>query len=154
VYREAVEADADVELDPTSFFDVAKSYPLGISRMDDERIVRDPFAIEGDAIRCFGAVAEHEHVHVLKGDVDALVDAAGFAHADATAGADGGTLVSFDCVSRALYLDEHFERELDVVASSDRPVLGALTIGEVANGGDGYLEYYNKTAVAAVVKGI
>jgi hypothetical protein len=154
VYREAVEANADVDLDSASFFDVATSYPLGISRMDDERIVRDPFEMEDDAIRCFGAVAEHEHVHVLKGEVDALVDAAGVAYEDATAGVDGGTLVSFDCISRALYLDDHFERELDAVAPSDRPVLGALTIGEVANGGDGYLEYYNKTAVAAVVTGI
>lgn len=154
VYREAVEADADVDLDAASFFDVATSYPLGISRMDDERIVRDPFETEGDAIRCFGAVAEREHVHVLKGNVDALVDAANVAYQDATAGVDGGTLVSFDCISRALYLDEDFDRELDAVAPPDRPVLGALTIGEIANGGDGYLEYYNKTAVAAVVDGL
>lgn len=42
--------------------------------------------------------------------------------------------------------------ELDADGGTDSPVLGALTVGEVANDGEGHLDYYNKTAVAAVTR--
>ncbi|EQD46615.1 hypothetical protein B1A_14553 [mine drainage metagenome] len=51
-----------------------------------------------------------------------------------------------DCISRALFLEQDFRQELAVI-HSPAPMLGALTIGEIANSGQDYLEFYNKTAV-------
>jgi len=36
----------------------------------------------------------------------------------------------------------------------DTPMVGALTIGEIANDGYGHLDYYNKTAVVGAVEKI
>ncbi|MFB6232689.1 MAG: FIST signal transduction protein [Haloarculaceae archaeon] len=157
VYRRIVEEDAGVTIDPENFFEVAKSYPFGLSRLDGEKIVRDPFEVTDDGgLACFGTVPEGAFVHILRGDRDSLVDAAGTAYEDATgtgasdrAGGDGEVLF-FDCISRVLYLEDAFTEELAAVGGDRSPRIGALTIGEIANDGEGHLDYYNKTAVAAV----
>lgn len=154
VYRRVVEADADVSIDPENFFDIAKSYPFGLSRLGGEKIVRDPFEVADDgALTCFGNVPEGEFVHVLKGRNDSLIEAAGDAYKRAVGDGDtDGDVLFFDCISRALYLEDAFADELDAVGGTDSPALGALTVGEIANDGEGHLDYYNKTAVAAVAR--
>ena len=92
---------------------------------------------------------------VLAGDPDSLIGAAEQAAetalteepiADST-----GTLCVFDCISRQLYLEEGFDREVSAIDTDALPMIGALTIGEIANDGTGHLDYYNKTAVVAAV---
>lgn len=155
VYRRIVEADAGVTLREDNFFEVAKSYPFGLSRLDGEKIVRDPYESADDgSLTCFGNLPEDEFVHVLKGDSDSLVDAAGNAYEEAVAGSDGGDVFFFDCISRVLFLEDAFADELGAVGGPDSPTVGALTIGEIANDAEGHLDYYNKTAVTAVTEGI
>lgn len=152
VYRRVVEDDADVTVDPENFFDAAKSYPFGLSRLEGEKIVRDPFEVTDDgALTCFGDIPEGEFVHILKGRRDSLVEAAGDAYETAVGDGDtDGVVLFFDCISRVLYLEDAFPEELAVVGGTDSPALGALTVGEIATDGEGHLDYYNKTAVAAV----
>ncbi|ERH11226.1 MAG: FIST domain protein [halophilic archaeon J07HX64] len=143
VYQEAIDTNGDHNLTRDEFFDTAKEYPFGISRIDGEAIVRDPFTVDTDgAITCFGDVPEGEFVHILTGDTDSLVAAASEAHDEAVSDGSGDTLF-FDCMSRVLYLEDEFDREIEAV----NPEIGALTIGEIANDGCGHLDYYNKTAV-------
>ena len=147
-YRDVVERHAGRTVTPETFFKVAKSYPFGISRLDGEQLVRDPFAVEDGSMSCFGAVPEGEFLSVLAGDADSLVDAAHTAADHATSGSFGPeSLLFFDCISRVLYLEDDFDRELAAVTDHGLPVVGALTIGEIANDGIGHLDYYNKTAV-------
>jgi hypothetical protein len=157
IYRDVVEPDAGVEIRADNFFEVAKSYPLGLARFDAEKIVRDPFEIaDNGGIRCFGDVPQGSFVHILKGEPESLIEAARAAADDAWAAgspANGPqSTLFFDCISRALYLEEEFERELNAVADAgSSPLVGALTIGEIANSGRELLELYNKTAVVGVV---
>ncbi|HIE56438.1 MAG TPA: histidine kinase, partial [Chromatiaceae bacterium] len=73
--------------------------------------------------------------------------------AQTTAGdAPGRCQLVMDCISRALFLGDHFQRELDAFSQPGLPMLGALTIGEIANHGDDYLEFYNKTAVVGILE--
>jgi hypothetical protein len=147
VYREIVEGDGDRSFDTGDFFEVAKRYPFGISRLDGEMIVRDPFEVDEDGVlTCFGDVPEEAFVHVLRGDEESLVEAAGEAAEQAAGGRD---VLCFDCISRVLYLQDVFGRELDAIGGADEPTVGALTLGEIANDGRGHLEYYNKTVVVA-----
>lgn len=149
VYRRVVESDADTELTRENFFEVAKSYPFGISRLHEEKIVRDPFTVSADgAITCFGDIPEGEYLHVLTGTSSSLVEAASDATTEAVDDG-GGSLLSFDCVSRVRYLEADFEAELDAIGDSEEPAVGALTIGEIANGDGGHLQFYNKTVVVA-----
>jgi hypothetical protein len=157
-YREFVEPDIGRKLTADNFFQVAKSYPFGLSRFEAEKIVRDPFELTDDGgIRCFGEVPAGSFVHVLKGEPDSLVAAAREAAAVAreSASTAGGEALFFDCISRVLYLGDEFDRELAAVEEGDaRPLVGALTIGEIANSGREFLELYNKTAVVGVVEGL
>lgn len=154
VYKRAVEADSGRDLNRQEFFEIAKSYPFGISRLGGERIVRDPHAVTDDgSLRCFGDVSEGEMVHVLNGNPDSLISAVEETYRTATADRDAtgdGCVLLFDCISRVLYLEDDFERELAAVGDDGHPDFGALTIGEIANDGRGNLEFYNKTAVTAI----
>ncbi|MFB6175600.1 MAG: FIST signal transduction protein [Halobaculum sp.] len=146
VYTEAL-ALHEASVDKETFFETVKGYPFGISRAGDETIVRDSYAVtDENGIRCFGGVPEGEFLHLLRGESDRMISAA--AAADTVAG-DGGTVAFFDCISRVLYLEDEFTRELEVIGGETEPTFGALTIGEIANDGRGHLEYYNKTSVVA-----
>lgn len=154
VYKEIVEEDANVDLEEEDFFEVAKSYPFGISRLDGEMIVRDPFEVTDDGgLTCFGNLHEDEFLHVLKGDDQSLIDAVGEAYEEVAPESNGTSeVLFFDCISRVLYLEDAFDRELDAVGNEGDNPLGALTIGEIANNGKGHLDYFNKTAVVAITE--
>lgn len=154
VYREVVRDHVETEITDENFFDVAKAFPFGIARLDGEQIVRDPFTVTEDGgLTCFGDVPAGEFVSILQGATDDLVAAAERAARDARAEvAEPAALLFFDCISRVLYLEEAFDRELAAVCHEEVPVHGALTIGEIANDGAGHLDYYNKTAVVGALE--
>lgn len=154
-YAAIIDAETDRTVTTENFGEIAASHPFGISRLGAERIVRDPFAVEDDgSLRCFGDLPEGEFVHILQGDPETLVAAAERAHAAASEEASTDSeIVTFDCLSRAQYLDADFDRELAAL-SRTAETIGALTIGEVANDGRGHLEYYNKTAVVGAIDGL
>ena len=156
VYKSVVEEHTETELTAAGFFETAKAYPFGVARLDGEQIVRDPFEVtEGDGLNCFGNIPEGEFVHILEGEPESLINAARHAGREARepdTPAEG--LFFFDCISRVLYLEDQFERELSAVEVDDTPMVGALTIGEIANDGYGHLDYYNKTAVIGAIENI
>jgi len=155
VYHDAIETNTETTVQRDSFFETATAHPFGISRLDGEPIVRDPFDLDGGAISCFGPVPEGEFVTVLSGEPDTLIgaaeQAADTALNDETVAEDAETLCVFDCISRQLYLQDSFDREISAIDTDALPMVGALTIGEIANDGTGHLDYYNKTAVVAAV---
>ncbi|WP_051434256.1 FIST signal transduction protein [Desulfonatronum lacustre] len=154
VYKEVVEAHSGRTFAAEPFFDLAKSYPLGIAKLDAEMIVRDPIILDGTKMVCVGDVAEGGHVHILSGNPDSLVAGAAHARELAEAGiseeeGSGRSMLFVDCISRVLFLENDFDRELKVV-DVGLPMAGALTLGEIANTGDAYLEFYNKTSVVGI----
>jgi len=154
VYRRVVEPHSGRSFGSERFFDLAKAYPLGIGRLDAEFVVRDPLMRIGESSVCVGEVPEGSFVSVLHGDAESLLRGAVRAKQAASEsfppGAEKRALFFVDCVSRALFLQDDFTRELAAVADS-LPMFGALTVGEFANNGREYLEFFNKTAVAAVL---
>lgn len=157
VYQEFVESRGKVRVGHDNFAEVARSYPLGIAKLDSEMVVRDPFLVDqSGAIRCFGDVPKGSHVHILQGSEEGLLKAAEevAAAVESTARSGGRDIrLVFDCVSRSLYLGDVFEKELERLSAGSQATVGALTIGEIANYGDDYLEFYNKTAVVGVLEG-
>ncbi len=143
------------EIDEKNFPLLAPTYPFGIARLDTEMVVRDPYMLDGDDILCLGDIPAGSHIHIMHGKEQHLLDAASEARqrAQATAGSTPGRCqLVMDCISRALFLDDRFEHELTAFAQPGLPMLGALTIGEIANHGDDYLEFYNKTVVVGVLE--
>lgn len=156
VYRSVVEPHSGRELDPEHFFDLAKAYPFGMARLDAEFVVRDPVRIEqGHGLRCVGEVPTGSLVHILHGKPDALIDAALKARHEAKQRVPKGVRpqidLAFDCISRALFLGNYYANELAALNSGRRPLIGALTLGEIAGHGSNYLEFHNKTTTVALL---
>ncbi len=156
VYRQVVEEASGRTFTGDNFFDIAKGYPFGVNRAGAEKIVRDPIAVdENGALICVGEVPAEGYVDILSGNKESLVRAAGAAFASGQTAYDGQAgeqcALFIDCISRVLFLEDEFTAELDAVYDENVPLIGALTLGEIANCGDDYLEFYNKTAVVAVL---
>ena len=152
VYREIVEKHSGKDFTEDNFFDIAKSYPFGIAKMGTERVVRDPLMLgENGSMICVGEVPEGSFIDVMNGDAKSLLAAAGRAHDLSHESITGNTELSIfmDCISRVLFLGERFEEEINAVYDDKSPLVGACTIGEIANSGGNYLEFYNKTSVVA-----
>lgn len=150
VYRRIVEAHSGTSFNDVPFFDLAKSYPLGIIRLGTEMVIRDPFAAEGDHLLIVDHVPEGEYVRIMHGSVDSLLSGAALARVQADEGHTGmpSSYLCVDCISRVLFLKEEFGREVEIL-SGPQPLHGILSIGEIANQGEAFLDVYNKTVVLA-----
>lgn len=154
VYREVVEAHGARAFDDSNFFSIAKAYPFGIAKLGSEMVVRDPLMRQGDALVCVGEVPAGAFVRILNGSPAGLLEAARRARdmaADAMGQRPAQAEVFIDCISRVLFLEDRFALELSAVRDPRLPMFGALTLGEIANSGKDYLDFYNKTAVVGLI---
>ena len=135
------------------FFEIAKAFPFGIRKIDSEFIVRDPLFIgEESSLICVGEVEKGSYVDILTGNKNMLISAVKKATNTALNEKKDGPvnfIFFIDCISRVLFLGDDFESEIREVHkyAPDIHLIGALTIGEIANNGKDYLEFYNKTSV-------
>lgn len=162
VYQKTVEALSQKSFSENAFFDIAKGYPFGIYKMGADFVVRDPIGVHEDkGMICVGEMPENAFVHILTGDKQSLIEGAIQAKENALASYQlvhgpfdekkPHLTLFIDCISRVLFLGDAFQEELDAVASQD--MVGALTLGELANTGQAYLELYNKTSVVGLLGG-
>lgn len=153
LYKETVENHSGKVFTSDNFFDIAKGYPFGINKIDAEKVVRDPLFVGDDnSLVCVGEVETGSFVDILTGDKNMLVEAAGKAIYTALENKqeEPQNFIFFvDCISRVLFLEDNFQEELEKVHSKYNkvPFFGILSIGEIANNGKDYLEFYNKTSV-------
>lgn len=155
VYNHHINQYQAVSLNEANFFSVAQAYPLGINRLNSEKIVRDPISITSEgALICVGEVRQGDFVDLLTASPTQLIESAA-ATAAIVLNACGSVEkikqpMVFNCISRALFLKSYFSLELMNIAETlktDNPIVGALVLGEIANSGKDCLEFYNKTTV-------
>ena len=155
IYKDVVEKHSNRKFNDDNFFDIAKGYPFGIVKNDSESVVRDPLKVNenGDLI-CVGELEDNTLVHILNGNEQSLIEAAVSAVEESVSQAsDPRKAIIIDCISRVLFLENNFDKELEAITKTikDRfpevSIGGALTLGEISSFGEGYLEFYNKTVV-------
>lgn len=156
VYKDAVEKYSDKAITPENFFDVSKSYPFGIVKLGSEMVVRDPFAVDENNFLIVAAeIPPESFVYILTGDHDSLVKAAHEAFESARNSYGGNmeekTVLLIDCISRALFLEDNFHKEINAVREHNTPLIGFLSLGEIASSGNDYMELLNKTAVVGIL---
>jgi hypothetical protein len=158
VYTQAIFTHSQQVISPDNFFDIAKAYPLGITKLGAELVIRDPIMTQDGCLVCVGDVPQGSFVHIMNGDPSTLPQAAMLARKKAAQSLGAQQQATFqlfiDCISRVLFLGPAFAHELAYVVQPGLPMVGALTLGEIANSGADYLEFYNKTAVVALMKDI
>ncbi|MEW6618918.1 MAG: FIST C-terminal domain-containing protein [bacterium] len=160
-YREVVEADSGKKLSEKDFYSLSMSYPFGMFKENAEDIVRDPIATnEKGELICVGEVPQNSVLSILRGNKASLIQAAGQAASDCQnlVGEKVSHCLVADCISRALFLGEDFEKELALVKQKIATINdkcmpeGMLTLGEIASYGERFLEFFNKTIVVALLQ--
>lgn len=149
VYRKQIADHSNRYIETHNFFDIAKSYPLGLLQLDKEMLIRDPFAMDNGMLHIVDEVPEGEYVHIMHGNLESLLAGA----QKAMNGLTGNPNVHhekfcIDCISRVLFMQNDFDKELSVL-NQHQKTNGILSIGEIANPGNSALHLFNKTVVAA-----
>ncbi|MCF7982808.1 MAG: FIST C-terminal domain-containing protein [Thiohalocapsa sp.] len=156
VYRERIRAQFHIDVDADNFYRMAVHFPFGIQRADGEVLVRIPVALEDDgSLFCVGEVPEHAILTLLEAPAEDSTAAAGalaerlgggMAHAAAT-------LLTFYWAGRRLHLGAGAAaREVRGLSErlGARPLLGALSLGEIGSSHRGGYPLYHNAAIVAL----
>lgn len=155
VYEEALASDVPGPIRGDAFPSIAMRYPLAVLKLRDALVVRDPIALtENGGLFTLGNIPENSLLAILRAEPDGLIGAASAAASTARQQVEGtlghaprSAFIS-ECVSRSEALGDRFGDELRRIQREfERPIAGALTLGEVASRGERFVELYNKTVV-------
>lgn len=145
IYAKCIYDDCGVELTKDNFYEISQAYALGIVKYKNEVVVRDPIDVKNGQLVLVGEINKNSVINVLKGDKDSLIQAAHDV-ANEIITSESHTVMMFDCISRLNYLDSRFEEEMSIL-DKNKKVFGAITCGEIANSGNKYINFLNKTCV-------
>lgn len=154
VYKAAVSSVYTKEWDEERFYEVAQNFPFGIQRYGVERVVRDPVRAEGESLVCIGDVPQGALVDILSATQTSLLVAADEALLEAESQlrryGRAHTVFIVDCVSRMIFLQDRFQRELINLYLPGTATVGVLSLGEFACNGRDYPSFLNKTTVVGM----
>ncbi|MEI8084882.1 MAG: FIST C-terminal domain-containing protein [Paludibacter sp.] len=153
VYKKTVEQHSGQKLENKEFYEIAKSYPLGIVKIDGDYSIRQILSANQVELICSDRVELLEYVSVMYADKNDLLFAADEAMNMISDNSeknnkDEDIIFCVDCIARKLFLDTEFSKELDIF-NELAPVYGVISLGEIANHGNEILEVYNNTIALA-----
>lgn len=153
-YKEVIELQSNDRFSKNNFFDVAKSYPLGIPKLNSEVVVRDLLDVsENGELICIAKIEQNSSIYILKGTSASLINSANkVGQKFKKTVVENSTLFLMDCVSRAMFLEENFEKELAAIGNNCDKLIGVLALGEISNNGEDFLEFFNKTTLVCGFK--
>lgn len=136
------------------FTAVAMHHPIGIPDVRGNYLIRDPIAVHPDgSLEFVTEVPVNAVAHIMEGTAERLMQAAAHVADDARSRIKRPHFcLAFDCISRALFLGDAFEREVQLIRrriGDDVPFLGVLTFGEIG-GASGVPSVHNKTLALAL----
>jgi len=168
VYTQAIENSSEHRFNnQDNFFDIAKHFPLGIEDINNNLIIRETISIQNNHLLCGGNIPVNSMIYLLNSDKDSLISSTEQAAISVFSAqenppatkisnnisnkdkAESSTTIIFACVSRELYMEDVFTKELKVIAKHcPTPALfGALSLGEIANCQSGAIRLLNKSIV-------
>ncbi len=155
VYRERIHEQFGVDVNRDNFYRMAVHFPFGIQRADGDVLVRIPVALEDDgSLFCVGEVPENAILALLESPQpnDAASSRKIAAKLLAQPGADQAML-AFYCAGRRLHLGaDAAEAEIRALAEAvhPRPLVGALSLGEIGSSHRGGYPLFHNAALVAV----
>lgn len=156
VYRDVIEDHENITINKEDFFVYAKDHPFGIvSNGQSEIVVRDPIMLDDENnIICVAGIPCYSELYILKGNIDSLLSSSLeiAEYCAAKAPAQYRPLL-FDCISRAMFMDNRFDEELSNIQNKLAfSVEGALSIGEISSQKNGNLIIHNKSTILGLLE--
>ena len=138
------------KLDENNFFELTNAHPFGIlSYTQDEFIIRDPLQITQDnALLMVSSIEENETVYIMRGQQEDLINAVRQNTRSLVSKNANDIYLTFDCISRVLYMNEDFDKELQAISAElpdSTPLFGISSIGEITNSGFNTIKIFNQT---------
>ncbi|MDZ7818168.1 MAG: FIST C-terminal domain-containing protein [Aliarcobacter sp.] len=148
VYKNVIKNDCNIELTKDNFLEISKNYPIEIVKYAHNNIVRDPISFENGKLVLVAQIKINSIINILKGNKSNLINSANQV-AKEVINKDTSLLMVFNCITRKNFLEENFEDELASIYKEISPnnMIGVITIGEIANDGNKYINILNKTCV-------
>lgn len=154
-YNDVIEGIENIRLSKEDFFSFAKEHPFGIDEEGQQNFyVRDPIYVnENNEIVCVANIPEGSDLYILKGNLSSLLGSSMIIAEYCAKRAPARYLpLLFDCISRAMFLEEHFNLELSYIQKLLNCTLeGALSIGEIASQNTGKLIIHNKSTILGLL---
>jgi hypothetical protein len=151
VYKEIIEKHSDIKFNGSNFSNISKSYPIGMVKLDSEMIIRDVLSVSENDLLLLDNIEEGDYINIMHGDINSLLNSA----KNAKLQSDDAEIIDsehqdfcIDCITRAYYLKDQFNDEIEMIKGSSE-LNGILSLGEIANNGETFLEIYNKTIVVS-----
>lgn len=155
IYRKIMETDAGKRCQESLLFECAAAYPFGLEKLEGDMMVRSPVLRDGGNLACVGEVPLNHMLYILKGQPEELIAATRRCVQTATRhGSSAAPALVFACDSRASFLGESFKEEMATIRAAlpaNTPLIGAITLGEIASDGKTCLEIHNKAIVLGVI---
>lgn len=156
VYRDVIEDHEHIRLLKGDFFIYAKDHPFGIVENNEfDVIVRDPIMVnDNNEIVCVADIPQNSEIYILKGDTNTLLSSSlQIAEYCSSIAPKSYTPLLFDCISRAMFLEDLFSVELKNIQDKlNFTVEGALSIGEIASQSTGRLVIHNKSTILGLLE--
>jgi len=155
-YKDTLSRHPDYDTGMPGLIGTDAHYSLGLTRYDAERIILEPIQEGHDGSLVFmKEIREGEFVDIMHITASDMIQSASSAlnrALDAFGSTSGPqTVISFDCISRKLFLGNRYGEELTSIFATGTTHIGALTAGgEIGTSGKDFLDYHNRTCVVGV----
>ncbi len=146
----------DEDVTPENIFSIGVKYPIGLGATRGEHPIRVPVAIEGESIIVGGPMDREHTISLMCANSKTLLEASSLAMMEVKK--EVGDVAQKECfiiegAGRQISLGERFSEELESIASNflhPTQCYGILSLGEIANSSDKYIEYSNEACVIGV----
>lgn len=140
-----------------NIFSIGLRYPIGLGTTSGENPIRVPVAMEEDSIIVSGPMDMENTISLMCAEREVLFKASSAVALEAKKNIcnldDDQVCFIIEGAGRQLVLGELFPQELENIASNLLPstqCYGLLSLGEIANSSDKYIEYSNEACVVGV----
>lgn len=155
-YQNYLRKHFDITLDATNVFEIGIQYPFGIGSTTDVQTLRTPVTTnEKGEIILAGPVDENTTLCILETTQEDIQKGSQCALEKALKNKNGyTTCFLISCVGRRLYFGDDYNaniKKLYEKLEDMQTVFGILSMGEIANNADRYVEYYNETCIVGLL---
>jgi hypothetical protein len=155
-YSEILEDETGLVIYKEDLFTYAKEYPFGIMEGTNlDLIVRVPIVINEDLdIICIADIPKDCNLFILSGNAKTLLESSlTIADKCSKIAPKKYKPLLFDCISRAMFLEENFQIELANIQNRMNCIVeGALSIGEISSKIDGSIVIHNKSTILGLIE--